>query len=173
MSDDKNKEPKVLHVFDGIEELDNPPPAWFNMLFVATIVWGIGYLILMPGIGPGMLGWTSAKRYEAEMAAAKEHYAQSAPAPIELASALGDPLIIAEGQKIYASNCAACHGPTGDGAIGPSLTDDEWLYGGTPDEIMNTVTKGTALGMPPWEAQLGAANITKVTAFVHSLGGGK
>jgi cytochrome c oxidase cbb3-type subunit 3 len=165
-------ENNVKHVFDGIEELDNPPPTWFNLLFMGTIVWGIGYLILMPGIGPGMLGWTQDKRYEAEVAAAKEKFAQAAPATIDLAAAMNDPAIIADGKKIYATTCAACHGPEGQGAIGPNLTDAEWLYGGTAEEIVKTVTNGAPKGMPAWESQLGAANITKVSAFVHSLGGG-
>lgn len=169
MSDNENRE---IHVFDGIEEHDNPPPAWFNWLFISTIVWAIGYVILMPSLfGPGLLGWTQHKRYDAEMAAAKTKYAAAAPATVDLAAAMKDPAVIADGQKIYATNCAACHGPEAKGAIGPNLTDAEWLYGGKADEIVNTVTKGTAKGMPPWE-NLGADKITRVAAYVHSLGGG-
>ncbi len=165
-------EEREMHVFDGIEEHDNPPPTWFNLLFIGTIVWGIGYLILMPGIGPGLLGWSQNKQYDAEVASAKERFAKAAPATIDLAAAMNDPLVVADGKKIFASSCAACHGPEAKGAIGPNLTDAEWLYGGTAEEIVHTVTKGAPKGMPAWESQLGAANITKVAAFVHSLGGG-
>lgn len=172
MSDNSEKS-HVKHVFDGIEELDNPPPTWFNLLFAGTIIWGIGYMILMPAFGPGLLGWSQHKRYEAEVAEAKERFAAAAPEPIDLAAALNDPAILADGQQIYATNCAACHGPEGKGAIGPDLTDAEWLYGGKPEEIVNTITKGAPKGMPAWESQLGAVNITKVAAFVHSLGGGQ
>ncbi len=170
---DNSENNHVKHVFDGIEELDNPPPTWFNLLFAGTIVWGIGYLILMPGFGPGLLGWDQHKRYEAEVAAAEAKYAQAAPPAVDLATALKDPAIVAEGQQIYATNCAACHGPEAKGAIGPNLTDGEWLYGGTAEEIVHTITKGAPKGMPAWESQLGSANITKVAAFVHGLGGGK
>jgi len=165
-------EEREMHVFDGIEEHDNPPPAWFNLLFVGTTVWALIYIALMPGFGPGLLGWSQYKQYDAEVAAAKEHYASVAPPTVDLATALNDPSMIADGQKIYATNCAACHGPEGKGAIGPDLTDKTWLYGGTAEEIVHTVTKGAPKGMPAWESQLGAANIAKVSAFVHGLGGG-
>lgn len=166
-------EKREVHVFDGIEEHDNPPPAWFNWLFIGVIVWGIGYIALMPSLfGPGLLGWDQHKRYEAEVADAKVRFAKAAPATVDLASAMGDPALLAEGQKIYAQSCAACHGPEAKGAIGPDLTDAEWLYGGKPEQIVNTVANGAPKGMPAWEAQLGSANITKVSAYVHSLGGG-
>lgn len=156
---------------DGIQELDNPMPRWMVGVFIGTIVWGVAYLALYPGVGLNLLGYGQYKTYQAEMAEAKSQMAAKAPVDpaAALASALNDPAAIASGKGLYASNCAACHGAEGKGAIGPNLADATWLYGAKPDEVARTIGDGTAKGMPPFKASLNAEQLAQVTAFVKSL----
>lgn len=157
---------------DGITELDNPMPRWMAMVFWGTILWGVGYIALFPGVGLNLLGYSQYKVYDAEVADAKVKYAGAAaadPAAL-LASAVGDPQAIASGKAVYTSSCAACHGADGSGAIGPNLKDATWLYGGEPSQIAHVIGEGTAKGMPPFKASLSPAQLAELTAYVHSLG---
>ena len=141
------------HSFDGIEEYDNPLPKWWFYLFLATCVFSLGYLVLYPGLGnfQGILGWSSANQWEAEVAAAEEKYgeiyAQYGNTPVAELAEDEDALKI--GQRLYANNCQVCHGSAARGQIGfPNLTDDDWLYGGTPDDILYTLHNGRMGAMP-------------------------
>jgi cytochrome c oxidase cbb3-type subunit 3 len=156
---------------DGINELDNPMPRWMAAVFGVTILWGVGYLVLFPGVGLNLLGYGQYKVYEAEMAEAKSKYQAKAPADPQaaLAAAIGNAGAIAAGKALYAANCAACHGAEAKGAIGPNLTDDTWLYGGKPDQVAHTIGNGTAKGMPPFQSSLSAEQLAQVTAFVKSF----
>ncbi|MDX1756566.1 MAG: cytochrome-c oxidase, cbb3-type subunit III [Marinobacter sp.] len=141
------------HSFDGIEEYDNPMPKWWYYLFIATCVFSLGYLALYPGLGnfKGLLGWTQYNQWEQEVQVAEakysEIYAQYGDTPIvELAQ---DDDAMKMGQRLFANNCAVCHGSAGRGSIGfPNLTDDDWLYGGEPDTILHTITQGRQGAMP-------------------------
>lgn len=156
---------------DGISELDNPMPRWMSAVFIFTILWGIGYLVLYPGVGLNLLGYGQYKTYEAELADAKTKFQAAAPVdPVAaLAAAVGDPAAIAAGKGLYASNCAACHGAEGQGAIGPNLADATWLYGDKPEQVAHTIGEGTAKGMPPFKASLNGEQLAQITAFVKDL----
>lgn len=171
----------VGHVYDGIEEYDNPLPRWWFMLFVGTLIFAVGYLVLYPGMGnwkgvlPGYQGgWTSAKQYDREMERADAKYgpifAKYAAMPIpEVAK---DELALKMGGRLFASHCAVCHGSDGKGAHGfPNLTDDDWLWGGSPETIKTTIMKGRKAAMPGWEAALGNQGVKDVTGYVRSLAG--
>lgn len=141
------------HAYDGIQEYDNPLPGWWFWLFFATIVFSIGYLILYPGMGnyKGYLNWTSANQYEAEIKAADEKYgplfAKYANMPIE--EVAKDEQANKMGQRMFANNCAVCHGSDAKGSFGfPNLTDNDWLYGGNPTTIKQTISKGRKGLMP-------------------------
>ena len=141
------------HSFDGIEEYDNPLPKWWFYLFIATCVFALGYLALYPGLGnfKGILGWTSANQWEAEMAKADarygEIYAQFGDTPIPELAQNEDAMKI--GQRLYANNCSVCHGTAARGQVGfPNLTDDDWLWGGEPDQIWHSIAKGRQGNMP-------------------------
>ncbi|HHL39226.1 MAG TPA: c-type cytochrome [Deltaproteobacteria bacterium] len=166
---------KIGHSIDGIEEYDNPIPRWLMWLLYVTIAVAVVYWILYPGFWPGITGWNQAKMYEEEMAAAEKMYAAMRPKAGDINALIHDAGAIAEGSRIFAQNCAPCHGAEakGDTGIGPNLTDAEWIYGGKPEQIVKVITEGTENGMPPWASQLGEAKIAKVAAFVHSLGGGE
>jgi cytochrome c oxidase cbb3-type subunit 3 len=163
------------HAADGIEEYDNPLPRWWFYLYVFTVIFALGYLVLYPGLGnfAGLLGWSQESQWEQEVAYADEHYApifeqyQEVAIP-ELAKD-GEAMQVAE--RIYLNNCAICHGSNAQGGYGfPNLTDDDWLYGGSPENIVTTLTNGRNGLMPSWQ-QLGEQNIESLTQHVLALSG--
>lgn len=164
------------HVYDDIEEYDNPLPAWWFYLFVTTIVFGLGYLIAFPGLGAfnGVLHWSSANELERDDAAANAKYgplfAKYARMPI--ADVARDPQALKMGQRLFATNCAQCHGADARGSFGfPNLTDNDWLYGGTPEQIEHTIANGRNGAMPAWETVLGNQGVIDVASYVVTLSG--
>lgn len=171
----------LSHVYDGIEEFDNPLPHWWFMLFVGTIVFAVGYLVLYPGMGnwKGILpgyegGWTSTKQYDREIVKADEKYgpifAKYAAMSIEDVAKDDDALKM--GGRLFASHCSVCHGSDAKGAHGfPNLTDNDWIWGGEPATIKASILNGRMAVMPGWEAALGNEGIKNVTGYVRSLSG--
>jgi len=166
----------LKHSFDGVEELDNPLPRWWFNMFILTIVFGVVYLFLYPGLGnyKGYLNWTSYNQWEEEMAYAEKHYQPvfSRYAQLSVEQISNDEKAGQIGQRMFANNCALCHGQGGVGAFGfPNLTDSDWLYGGAGDTIEATITNGRNGAMPPWGAILGEDGIRNVTSYVMSISG--
>ncbi len=166
----------VGHVFDGIGELDNPLPKWWFMLFMATVVFALGYFVLYPGLGnwKGILpgypgGWTSTKEYQREVAKADAEYgpiyAKYGAMPIEQVAQ--DPLALKMGARLFAANCSVCHRADAKGSHGfPNLTDNEWRWGGAPETIETTILGGRHGMMPAWGAAIGEAGVNNVAAYV-------
>jgi len=164
------------HVYDGIEEFQNPLPAWWFYMFLATIVFGIGYLIAYPGLGnfPGLLNWSSSGQHEREVASAEQRYASTRAQYLErpIEDIAQDPALRRMGQRLYANHCAQCHGSDARGAYGfPNLTDDDWLWGGNVKAIHESIVKGRRAVMPGWHNELGDRGIQQVTHYVMSLDG--
>ena len=143
------------HEWDGIEEFNNPLPRWWFYLFVLTVVFGVAYLLLYPGFASfkGVLGWTSANQYNDEVTAAKASYQpiynKFANKPIEVIAK--DPEAKVIGQNLYNTYCIQCHGSDAKGAKGfPNLTDKDWLWGGKPSEIEETIRYGRIGVMQPY-----------------------
>ena len=166
------------HVFDGdLVEMNNPLPRWWMGLFVLTVAFGVGYLLLYPGLGSasGRLGWTSKNEYEAEQRGAQAAmagvYARFAGLPA--AQLVKQPQAMAIGERLFINNCAACHGSDARGSKGfPNLTDDDWLYGGSPEKIEETITLGRQGAMPPLAAAVGSGeDVRNVARYVLSLSG--
>jgi len=165
------------HDFDGLQELNNPLPAWWSWLFVITIVFGVFYLLAYPGLGnlPGLLGWSSIGQWQSEMDVAESRYGPifaayfATPIP-ELA---GDARANDIGARLFANNCSMCHGSDARGGKGyPNLTDADWLYGGTPEAVVQTITHGRIGVMPPLGAAIGGEQRVKEMAqYVLSLAG--
>lgn len=165
------------HAFDGIEEYDNPLPKWWFNLFLVTLVFGIVYLILFPGLGnwKGILpgyegGWTQVKEWQKEMDKAAEEYgpifAKYAAMPI--AEVAKDPKALEMGASLYGSYCSICHGSDAKGAQGfPNLTDNLWRWGGEPDAIKATILHGRKAAMPAWLQALGEPGVQNVSAYVR------
>ena len=161
------------HAADGIEEYDNPLPQWWFKLFILTVVFALGYLVLYPGLGnyAGILGWSQESQWEEEVADAEDRFtpifAQYQEVPIPELARDGDAMQVAE--RIFLNNCAVCHGSNAQGGYGfPNLTDDDWLYGGEPENILTTLNNGRNGLMPSWQ-QLGENNIENLTQYVLSL----
>ncbi len=166
------------HEFDGIQEYDNPLPRWWFQLFLATVIFSLGYLALYPGLGnyKGLLGWTSANQWEEEMAHAEEVYkpvfAKYAALSVEELNQPGNETGLKMGQRMFSNNCAVCHGQGGQGAYGfPTLSDSDWLYGGEPAQIIATIVNGRRGAMPAWGPVLGEDGVQDVANYVLSLSG--
>lgn len=176
--DDKAGEPeKMGHSWDeDLQEYNNPLPGWWLNMFYITLVFGIVYLILYPGLGSfgGVLGWTSTQRYETELERAEakygpifEKYQQTA-----IRTLAGNDEAMQTAGRLYVNYCAQCHGSDARGATGyPNLRDDDWLWGGAPDQIKETILNGRTAAMPGWEAALGEDGLFNVTEYVLSLSG--
>lgn len=173
--DDADPENKTTgHVYDGIEEYDNPLPKWWFQLFVATIVFSVIYLILYPGLGnwKGVLGWTSVGELTASQEKAREQYVESYDvyAKMTVEELSQNPDAMKMGVRLFANNCAVCHGADGGGNYGfPNLTDSDWLHGGTPEQIHSTIVNGRYGNMPPWGPTIGEDGVAAVTDYVLSL----
>jgi cytochrome c oxidase cbb3-type subunit 3 len=161
---------------ETLEEYNNPLPRWWLWLFYITMFFGIGYLILYPGLGKieGVLGWTHQKQYEEEMAAADKTYgplfARYASTPIP--DLIQDPVAVRIGQRLFVNYCASCHGSDAGGGPGyPNLADNDWLYGGDPETIKLSILDGRVAAMPAWGAILQDKGLDEVTAYVIQLSG--
>ena len=165
------------HVWDeDLRELNNPLPRWWVWLFIITVVFSAVYLAFYPGLGSfdGTLKWTSAGQHAAEVdkarAAMAPLYAKFASQPVEALAK--DTQAMAIGERLFANNCATCHGTDARGAVGfPNLTDASWQWGGEPEQILQTILNGRVAAMPSWAAVLGAEGTPQVTAYVRSLAG--
>jgi cytochrome c oxidase cbb3-type subunit 3 len=146
---------------DGIQEYDNPLPDWWLGLFWATIIFAIGYFVHYHFIADR----SPQKALARELAAAEERWATP-----ETGGEQG--LVLSEeaaaaGAQVYATNCVACHLADMTGSIGPNLVDDEWIHGGTPEDIQNVIINGVPeKGMLAWLPIIGAEQVNQVTAYV-------
>ncbi len=177
--EDKKPGETMGHEFDGIEEYDMPLPRWWLWLFVGTIVFLVGYLVVYPGMGnyAGTSGWTSAGQHAEEVREAEAvygpMYAALAAKPIpELAM---DAKAVTIGQRLFVNNCSQCHGSDAQGGPGfPNLTDGDWLFGGEPETIETTILGGRMGLMPAFAPALGGdRGVKEVVAYVQSLSGQK
>ena len=183
------------HEWDGITELNKPLPKWWLWTFYATIVWAIGYWLLMPAwplvstYSKGLLGYSQRERVAeqvAEAKAAKSDYRDKIAA-MDLAAINNDPELLtfalAGGEAAFGDNCAPCHGRGAQGVFGyPNLRDDSWLWGdGALAAIHKTILHGIRSGDPDTQTNqmpafgrtgvLNEAQIADVAEFTLSLSG--
>lgn len=196
--DDEGNAEVTGHVWDDtLEEYNNPLPGWWLNMFYITLIFGLVYLALYPGLGSyaGAFNWSSAcntvtvsedgksvkldcevdsSQYRAEVDAAEAEYGplfaeyQDTPIP-EL---IGKPEALAMGERLYLNYCTVCHGSDARGTRGyPNLRDDDWLYGGEPEKIEHSILKGrVAAGMMPWKEHLGGdEGVEQVAHYVLTL----
>ncbi|WP_153901690.1 c-type cytochrome, partial [Pseudomonas paraeruginosa] len=148
---------------------------WWFMLYIGTIVFSVGYLVLYPGLGnwKGVLpgyegGWTQDKQWEREMNIAQEKYgpifAKYAAMPIE--EVAKDEHAMKMGSRMFATYCSICHGSDAKGALGfPNLADNEWRWGGDPQSIETTILGGRHAIMAAWGDILGEDGVKNVAAY--------
>jgi len=190
------------HSFDGIEELNNPLPKWWSTFFLLTIIWAFGYIALY-GLGnwTGLLGWKSSNQgilniaeskaktaeylakdsgvlvqYDREVAQADEKYGPifDAYAARSIEDLSTDSEALKVGQRLFIQNCSQCHGSDAHGTTGfPNLADKDWLFGGTPENIKESIMHGRkAQGMMAWAGAIGGEEgVKEVAAYVISLSG--
>jgi cytochrome c oxidase cbb3-type subunit 3 len=163
---------------EDLRELNNPLPRWWLWLFILTEVFGVGYLVLYPGLGTwrGTLGWTSQAEHaaDARLNAARIEKTLAPYAVRTVGELTTDNAALGIGRNLFLNNCATCHGSDGGGAPGfPNLTDKDWLWGGDPDTVLATISQGRVGVMPPWGEALGSRGVEDVLAYVMSPSGRK
>ena len=170
----KEKDLMMEHAYDGIYELDNPTPPWFNFLFYGTILFAVVYLVRYHVQGDGMV---QENEYQAEMAmweAKTAAYQATQTDAIDESSVtlVTDPAELGKAAEIFKSRCATCHGDKAEGKNGPNLTDAYWLHGGELKDIFSTITNGVPeKGMVPWKGVLKPAEIQSMASYILSLKG--
>ncbi len=165
------------HVWDdNLEEYNNPLPRWWLYLFVGTLVWGVGYLIYYPGLGAyaGVGEWSQAGQYEEEKQTAEAKYGPIYEKfqAMDVKQLASNDEALKIGESLYSSYCTTCHGSDARGARGfPNLRDNDWLYGGEPENIKTTLLNGRQGAMPAWSEILNSDEIFNVTSYVEQLAG--
>jgi cytochrome c oxidase cbb3-type subunit 3 len=166
------------HIWDGdLEELNTPMPRWWMWLFYLTIVFGLAYLVLYPGLGSyaGKLGWASSGAYRDELKTAEADYGPlfQKYARQDIKAVAADPQAMAIGERLFMTYCAQCHGSDARGNKGyPNLADRDWLHGGTPEAIKATILNGRNGMMPPMAAAVGnEKEMDNLVHYVRSLSG--
>lgn len=171
---EEEKELLLNHDYDGIRELDNKLPPWWLYLFYATIAWALVYFYIYQISG---IGKTQQEVYYEEMKIADEKkadflYKQANLVNENNVTAITDADALAEAQKVFMGNCLACHGAQGQGGIGPNLTDEYWLHGGSVKDVFKTIKYGVPeKGMIAWSDQLTPSTMQKVASYIMTLQG--
>ncbi|GHD71925.1 cytochrome-c oxidase, cbb3-type subunit III [Vogesella fluminis] len=176
----KGEEVKTMgHVWDDdLEEYNNPLPRWWMLLFYITLVFGAVYLVLYPGLGSwqGIRGWTSVGQYKEEKAQAEAKYQPLYDKfmKMDVKTVATNPEAQAMGKRLFQTYCVQCHGSDARGAKGfPNLTDNDWLYGGTPEIIKTTLDNGRHGQMPAFGAAFGEEKVKDAANYAMSLSGKK
>jgi cytochrome c oxidase cbb3-type subunit 3 len=166
------------HVWDGdLREMNNPLPKWWVYLFIITVIFGLIYGAMYPMLGSfqGQLGWSAQGQHAAEVkkveTAIAPVYAQYTK--MDAAALAADPKAMAIGERLFMNYCAQCHGSDARGSKSfPNLTDNDWLWGGTPEAIKETITNGRNGVMPPMAAAVGTSDdVANLAQYVLSLSG--
>ena len=165
------------HVWDeDLRELNNPLPRWWLNMFYITLVFGLLYLAIYPGLGTyaGLFGWSQQDQYAREVAAADQRYGELYEKYLreELTVLAANPDAVKTGERLFVNYCATCHGSDARGAPGyPNLRDHDWLWGGDPAAIEFSILNGRQAAMPAWGQVLGPNGAVSVAEYVLSLSG--
>jgi cytochrome c oxidase cbb3-type subunit 3 len=162
------------HDYDGIRELDNALPPWWKYGFYLTIVWSLVYLVHYHVAGSGP---SSQEEYQTQV---DEGQAQVAAYLAKMGNMvdetnvtlLTDAADLAKGREIYTALCVACHGASGEGGVGPNMTDQYWKHGGDIKDLFKTVKYGVSgTGMKSWKSDISPAQMAAVSSYILSLQG--
>ncbi len=165
------------HVWDeDLQELNNPLPRWWLNMFYITLVFGIGYLALYPGLGSfaGILKWSEVGEYNKEIEAADKRYGPLYEKYLseDLSALARNREAVKTGERLFVNYCTTCHGSDAGGGPGfPSLRDRDWLWGGDPQTVKTSILNGRGGVMPGWGAALGREGVFNVSEYVLSLSG--
>lgn len=171
---DREKEIMLDHDYDGISELNNHMPPWLRYLFYATIIFGAAYMVHYLVLDTGK---TQLEEYHEELAEAEKLATERkllAGSSIDENSVVfnQDAAALEAAHKLYIENCSACHGADGGGGVGPNLTDEYWLHGGSIQDVFKVIKYGVQQkGMIPWEDKLNPEEIQNVASYILTLQG--
>ena len=167
---------KVLHELDGIKEYDNPMPGWLMAIWWGSLLFAAGYLMFYAlNFGEGTMeaeyrGQTTAA--VADVQAYFNAHPIVPPSPAKLLAGAANPAVLDAGASRFARSCSPCHGEHAQGLIGPNLTDDRWIHGGSVEQVFQTVAKGwPSKGMPPWGRAMRPEELAAVVSYLRSLQG--
>jgi len=181
-----NQTPDTGHEWDGIRELTNPPPRWWSIAFIMSFVWLAAYIIIYPSIPlvndytRGVMGWTALQEYKDAVAKYEE---VRAPYIAKLETMSAEEILADQEMKNFANSytkalfgdrCASCHGSNGQGVdkMFPALNDDDWLYGGTLQDVTDTIAGGRVGFMSAFQGQLSEAEMSQLADFVLNVSQG-
>ena len=163
----------MVHEYDGILEYDNSMPNWWLTTLWLSILFGVSYWGYYQATGTGL---NSAERYQERMTALNELRAElkakeGAWDEARLTAMAQDTTAIEAGKALFTQNCVSCHGAQGEGLIGPNLTDDVWLYGGSAFEVFSTIRNGSPKNpaMVSWAPIIGEEKVAQIAAFVINM----
>jgi len=168
------QEQDLGHDFDGIRELNNPTPPWWRYSFYCSILFGVVYVWVYHISRSAPLQLEELAIAETKATEAQQAYLAHAANNIDektvkLLTAADD---IAGGQKLFTTNCTACHGAAGQGMVGPNLTDDYWLHGGQVNQVFSTIKYGVPeKGMKSWKDDFSPKQIAQLASFIKTLHG--
>ena len=169
-------EDKVLHELDGIKEYDNPMPGWLMAIWWGSLIFSAAYLIFYAlSFGEGTMEAEYRGATQQAVADVDAYFAANPlvpPSPADLLAGAANPAVLEVGRSRFTRTCASCHGEQAQGLIGPNLTDDRWIHGGTVEQIFQSVAKGwPAKGMPPWGRAVTPEELSALVSYVRSLQG--
>lgn len=169
-------EDKVLHELDGIEEYDNPMPGWLMAIWWGSLIFAAVYLgFYALSFGEGSMEAEYRAGTQQAVASVDAYFAANPlvpPSSADLLAGATNPAVLEMGRARFTRTCAPCHGERAQGLIGPNLTDDRWIHGGTVQQIFQTVAKGwPAKGMPPWGRALKPEELAALVSYVRSIQG--
>lgn len=169
-------EDKVLHELDGIKEYDNPMPGWLMAIWWGSLIFSAGYLMFYAlSFGEGTMDAEYRQQTEDAVGYVQAYFDANPltpPKPADLLAGATNPAVLDAAADRYSRTCAACHGDRAQGLIGPNLTDDRWLHGGSVEQIFQSVAKGwPAKGMPPWGRAMRPEELAALVSYVRSLQG--
>ena len=169
-------EDKVLHELDGIKEYDNPMPGWLMAIWWGSLIFSAAYLIFYAlNFGEGTMEAEYRQATQQAVTAVDAYFEANPltpPSPADLLAGAANPAVLDAGRARFTRTCAACHGEHAQGLIGPNLTDDRWIHGGTVEQIFQSVAKGwPAKGMPPWGRAVKPEELAALVSYVRSIQG--
>lgn len=167
---------KVLHELDGIKEYDNPMPGWLMAIWWGSLLFSAAYLMFFAlNFGEGTMEAEYRQETQQAVTSVQAYFDANplvTPKPADLLAGAANAAVIETGASRFARSCAACHGDQAQGLIGPNLTDDRWIHGGSVEQIFQTVAKGwPAKGMPPWGRALRPEELSALVSYIRSLQG--
>jgi cytochrome c oxidase cbb3-type subunit 3 len=162
------------HDYDGIKELDNNLPPWWKYGFYLTIVTGVIYLLHFHVFKTGDL---QGKEYDNAIAQAKievDEFMKTSANNVDenTVKVLTEASDITTGKDLFIANCVACHGKGGEGTVGPNLTDEYWIHGGSIQDLFKTLKYGwVEKGMKSWKDDLSPIQMAQVSSYIRTLKG--